>query len=365
MNSQSANPMDHVSALIGDPLSAARDAARAGSRVIGYYGNDIPVALILAAGALPVRLRAAPRSQTPRADLYLESAHSPELRALVEQWLAGELEFIETVIFPRSDDSAQRVYYYLCELQRRGACAGPRPLLYDVAGIGRPVSVDYTRESTRRLARDLGANQDQLPQALRRVADREKLASDIRARCAANPPLPGSLAWAVARAGGSDWRVTFDDLARRWLGAAISLPGARRIVLAGDLLPDASLHEAIESAGGSVVLELTESAADEHPASPPLLDALADQFHARRTPVRAMREDAHWAVSNARSGRADAVIFWLAEEDESLPWEIARQMRNLATAGIPALALTRQPWKPDHTALQRVSEFVAGRENQP
>ena len=356
--------MDHVSALIGEPLSAAREAARAGTRVIGYYGNDIPVALILAAGALPVRLRAAPRSATARADLYLESAHSPELRALVEQWLAGELDFIETVIFPRSDDSAQRVYYYLCELQRRGVCAGPRPLLYDVAGIGRPVSVDYTRESTRRLARDLGVNDEQLPQALRRVADREKLCSDIRARCAADPPLPGSLAWALARASGCDWRETFDGRARRWLDEAISLPRARRILLAGDLLPDASLHEAIESAGGSVVLELTESAADGDTANSPLLDALADQFHARRTPVRAMREDAHWAVRNARNGRADAVVFWLAEEDESLPWEIARQMRNLATAGIPALALTRQSWQPDQAALARVGEFVAGGERQ-
>lgn len=365
MNSPSTNPVDLVSALIDDPLGAARDAARAGARVIGYYGNDIPVALILAAGALPVRLRAAPRGPTARADLYLESAHSPELRALVEQWFAGELDFIETVIFPRSDDSAQRVYYYLCELQRRGACAGPRPLLYDVAGIGRPVSVDYTRESTRRLARDLGTSEEQLPQALRRVADREKLLSDLRARCAADSPLPGSWAWAVVRASGCDWRETFDDGARRWLDDATSLPRARRILLAGDLLPDASLHEAIENAGGSVVLELTESAADEDPASSPLLDALADHFHARRTPVRAMREDAHWAVRNARNGRADAVVFWLAEEDESLPWEIARQMRNLATAGIPALALTRQSWKPDHAALGRVGEFVAGRESQP
>jgi len=40
-------------------------------------------------------------------------------------------------------------------------------------------------------------------------------------------------------------------------------------------------------------------------------------------------------------------------------------MRNLATAGIPALALTRQSWKPDHAALGRVGEFVAGRESQP
>ena len=32
----------------------------------------------------------------------------------------------------------------------------------------------------------------------------------------------------------------------------------------------------------------------------------------------------------------DAVVFWLIEEDEALPWEIARQMRSVEAAGIPA-----------------------------
>ena len=48
------------------------------------------------------------------------------MRSIAEQWLTGELDFLDAVVFPRSDDSAQRLYYYLCELQRRGARAAAR-----------------------------------------------------------------------------------------------------------------------------------------------------------------------------------------------------------------------------------------------
>ena len=116
--------------LLADPLAAARTAARGGSRVIGYVGNDIPVALILAADALPVRLRGL-AGPTPRADRFLESSFTPDTRSIAEQWLAGDLDFLDAVVFARSDDAGQRLYYYVCELQRRGgryaivsACVG-------------------------------------------------------------------------------------------------------------------------------------------------------------------------------------------------------------------------------------------------
>jgi hypothetical protein len=71
---------DPLRRLLADPLCVARDAARSGARIVGYIGDDVPVALVVAADALPVRLRAMPGIDTARADAFLESAHSPELR---------------------------------------------------------------------------------------------------------------------------------------------------------------------------------------------------------------------------------------------------------------------------------------------
>jgi len=332
--------------------------ARPSTRVIGYVGNDVPVALILAANSLPLRLRGDLRVSTDRANQFVESAFSPEMRAIVEQWLAGELDFLHSVVFPRTDDSAQRVYYYLCELQRRRTCGGPRPLLYDVANIGRSSSEAYTRESTRRLARELGTRIDDLGSAVRRVAQREALLAEVQARRVAESPLVGSWAYAVERNSGGDWREEFDVATRQRLSAAPSMPRPRRILLVGDPPPDDSLHLGIEAAGGSVVMELTESVPGEIPAQAEPLDALADQFHSRRNPVREMRVNSQWVVEQARHAKADAVVFWLIEEDEALPWEIARQVRSLQAANIPALLMARQPWRPTESALTQVKQFV-------
>ena len=138
-----------------DPHEVARSTAAAGERVVGYVGNDIPVALILAAGALPVRLRAAADAATSRSEHFIETSFAPELRIIANQWLEGALDHLDAVIFSRSDDSGQRLYYYMCELQRRGLCVGPRPLLYDVATLERKASFEHTLESTRLLAAEL------------------------------------------------------------------------------------------------------------------------------------------------------------------------------------------------------------------
>lgn len=365
MNSSVNDLTPHLHTLIADPLHAARAAARAGSRVVGYLGNDGPVALIAAAAALPLRLRGVAAAGTTQADQYLESAYSPESRAVAEQWLRGELDFIDAVVFPRTDDSAQRLYYYLCELQRRGLCAGPRPLLYDIANLARPMSAGYTRESTHRLARELGTSDSALEAALDRVSRRAALAEQVRTHRAAAAPLPGSLAWAWERASVCDWREDFDTMTLRWLENAPRLSRPRRLALAGDPSPDGAVHRAIEAAGGSVVLDLTEFLPDAPPATTAHIDSVADQVRIRRSPVLAMRECPQWVATRARDASADAVLFWLIEEDESMPWEIARQMRHLEAAGIPALLLSRQRWQADEVALTRIGSFVATLEAAP
>ena len=354
----------HLLDLLTDPLQAARAAASEGARVVGYLGNDVPVSLIIAADALPVRLRGLAQGSTARADQFLESAFLPEMRAIVEQWLSGGLDFIDSVVFPRTDDSAQRLYYYLCELQRRRLCGGPKPLLYDVANIGRSASIDYTRESTWRLALQLGVTGVELVSAVNRVARRDDLLLEIRSRRAANCPLPGSLAWQWERASGCDWSEAFDATLRRCLDHAPALANPRRILLVGDPPPDDSLHRMIEGKGGSAVVEITECEPGDLPTPAPRIDAVADHHHARRNPVLAMREDTHWTAKRAQQAGVDAVVFWLIEENESLPWEIARQMRSLQAAGIPALLLSRQPWQGDEASLRQVGEFVGSLETK-
>jgi hypothetical protein len=346
---------DHLSLLLNDPFAAVKGARN--ERIIGYVGEDVPVELILAANAVPLRVRGAANAPTPRADRYLESAFMPELRAVAELWLTGALDFLDAVVLSRADDSAQRLYYYMCELQHRGICGGPLPLLYDVGTLPRQTSRAHTLESTRRLAAALGANLTET--ALQRVARRERLLDRVRARRTDAAPLAGSIAWRVQQASGYDWRAEFDDAAERWIETAPSLSGPRRILLAGDLPPDERLHLAVEAAGGSIVAELVESCGPARVAHANPLVTIADYFQQRRSVAVSMRMNPSWLVDSARAVRADAVVAWLIEEDESLPWEIPRQMQSLAAAGIPALLLSRQQWRATDETLSQLRAFVA------
>jgi hypothetical protein len=349
---------DIVHRLRQDPQELARSAVLTGQRVVGYVGNDVPVALILASGALPVRLRGTADAATSGVDRFVESSFAPELRAIANQWLGGALDHLDSVVFARTDDSGQRLYYYLCELQRRGLCAGPRPLLYDIATLSRGSSFEHTLESTRALAGQLGALPTMLPAAIERVRAREELLQTMRARRVLPAPLAGSAAWAFEFAAPCDWRTNFDDAARLWLDAAPLLPMPKRVVLAGDPPPDDQLHTAIEAAGASVVLELTTSSFAGALSRREPLAAIAEEFQGRESPALSMRRNARWLAAAALDHRADAVLLWLSEQNEALPWEIPRQLQSLRAAGIPVLVLERQPWQIPATVLAQVMHFV-------
>lgn len=348
-----------------DPQHVARAAAARGERVIGYVGNDVPVALVLAANALPVRLRAAADREPTSADRFVEHSFAWPQRSIADQWLTGSLDHLHTVIFSRSDDSGQRLYYYLCELQRRGLGAGPRPLLYDVAGLDRQASFEHTLDSTRLLAGQLGSAPHRLEAGLQRVRQREQLAQAVRARRLLPAPLRGSAGWAFEFATGCDWREAFDDAARPWLERSSLLHMPLRVLLAGDPPPDDQLHLAIEACSASVVRELTESTSASERTQRDALAAIADEFQRRKSPALAMRGNARWLVDEARDHRADAVLLWLSEQDEALPWEIARQVHSLRDAGIPTLLLARQPAHVSAASLTQVMHFLRGLRKAP
>jgi benzoyl-CoA reductase/2-hydroxyglutaryl-CoA dehydratase subunit BcrC/BadD/HgdB len=113
------------------PFDAARTFKAAGGKVVGYLSNNVPVELIHAAGAFPLQLVARP-GPTPTADKYMEDLFDPVVRSVFDQALTGALDFVDLIVLPRSNDSFQRLYYYLSEIQRTGAASTPEATLYDV-----------------------------------------------------------------------------------------------------------------------------------------------------------------------------------------------------------------------------------------
>jgi hypothetical protein len=347
--------------------TALRDllATASNARVIGYVGADIPVELIIAAQAQPVRLNGRSGLSTTNADRFVEASFSISSRRIAEQWLAGELDGLQSVIFSRSDDSAQRLYYYICELQRTGQCAGPTPLLFDIAGIQRASSLAYTVESTRRLAASLGTMNEQLPRAIAQTQRRSHLLTRF-AEQRAMGNIPGTLAHRVLRAAESQWTAEFDAALERWLDSCRSTASYRRLLLVGSEPADAQLHETAEAAGASFIAEINEAVHVDHVAhahEDPLL-WIAARCHHRMHDAQAVLRSADLLTTRVRTLQADGAVLWLAASDTGLAWEAPRIERTLRSAGRPVLKLVLQGADCDAATLERVAHFAGTLEVQ-
>ena len=326
--------------------------------VIGYVGADIPIELILAAQANPVRLRGRSSSSTTNAERFLEASFSASSRRIAEQWLAGELDALQAVIFSRSDDSAQRLYYYLCELQRTGQCAGPTPLLFDIAGIQRASSIAYTVESTQRLAASLGTLPEQLSRAIAQTQRRSHLLTRLTEKRATGRVL-GTVAHRVLRAAETRWTAEFDDAFERWLDSSRPMTAQRRLVLVGSEPADEQLHETLEAAGATLIAEINEAThadSEAHVHEDPLV-AIATRCHRRVHDAQALLRSADLLAGRVRTLQADGAVLWLAASDTGLAWEVPRIEHALRSAGCPVLKLVLQGANADAATLARVAHF--------
>lgn len=375
-----------VDTVLRDPLAGPRAHAAGGGRVVGIVGADIPVELVVAAGALPVQLPVLGDRPTPLAERYLEAGFSPGARSIAEQWLGGALEFIQAVVFSRSDDSAQRLYYYLSELQRSGRTAGPRPLLYDVAKIPRQTSIRHTEDSTVRLGRELGCDFEVLPDAVERRNRRRRLLEEVELLRESKAPPSGAEVARLACAMDMAFGLEFDTALSTWLERPRPVHTGPRLLLAGSVPPDERLHSAVEAAGGCIVGEagdhsvarfgtaiavgreavgMNDVANGAALASGATIRALAEHYHALPCGTRGFEDRAERLLERVVARRADAVILWLIEEDEALVWDVPAMQQRMSAAGVPVLALTRRRWDLRDDALDLVRSFTAGLRHKP
>ena len=339
-----------VDAILAEPLAPARAAERA----IGHVGLEIPDDLLAASGRFVTHLPWSIDRPTPRADSWLESSFPVGARSIVEDWADGRFDFLEAVLFTRGEDSSQRLYYYVCELQRRGEIGGPEPLIFDVAKVPRPTSVTRTRDSLIHLGERLGVDADVLRAGIAATNGQRHFFTDLAARRSG----PGSRYERIARA------ALFDRLEQLDPGPGAPDRSGPRLLLAGSAPPDDRIHRAIEASGANVVGEyydrsLERLGAPLDPKGDPFL-ALAEHAHEAKLGARSFVDRAASLVDRARAARADAVVLWLVAEEEALVWHVPAQRRALAEAAIPALVLTSRSIDASDGAIEEIAQFVSG-----
>lgn len=286
--------------------------------MIASLGPCLPLDLLEATGRHAGQLPWLLGEPTPHADRWLESKFPVWSRSIVEQWATGRFDELDAVVFSRGDDAVQRVYYYLCELQRRGLVGGPRPTILDLAQIPRATSEAHTIASVRGLAAELGLDDAMLEAAIGRTNARRAASAERAGRPAClitgTPPPHRLLHDAVAAAGFS---AVGETLAEVW-----SNPGPR-----------------VEEASGD-------------PAA-----AIGRQVHARRNDRRGFLDAGQATAALARGCDAAAAVLWYSEEDEARVWDLPRVREAL---DMPALVLTRRDETGADGAPDEIRSFLEG-----
>jgi hypothetical protein len=341
-----------IDSVLADPLALGRQADFA----IGYVGLDIPEDILAAPGMYSLHLPWTTGAATPRADLWLEDSFPGWARSMVESWLAGEFDFLRYVVFSRGDDTAHRLYYYLCELQLCGVAGGPTPLIFDIARIRKPSSLQWTIAAVQQLSRELGLGEDALQAGIEIANARRGRLREL----AANRTAAGSACERLTRA------LLFAPLESLNLELEPAGQNSRgRLLLAGSSPPDDHLHRVAEEAHWNVVGEAYDRSLERLGAAVPdspgtAAERIGRHIHDSEIGPRSFHSRASRLLEVARRSRASAAVFWLAEEDEAIAWDLASSRRALQDSGLPHLVLTRRKWGYSDAPGAEITDFLEG-----
>jgi len=349
-----------LDAILGDPL---RDA-RAHGAALGYLGPDIPLDVLLAAGRPVVHLPWHADRVTPFADRWLESGFPGWAHSILEDWHDRRFTCLSQVVFSRACDASQRLYYYVCELQRRGDLAGPEALIFDMALVPRETSLAHAAAGVSKLCGQLGIESAALGEAIARTNRQRRQFDELQSTRG-----EGVVHEKIARASlYADLAQVLEGQVLQQVSTAATGPARtrrRRLVLAGSAPPDGRLHRAAASAGADFVAEahvhgLTRLGLPVQEGTPDHARAIAQQLRSSSIGPRSFLDRATWLLDQARRAHADAVVLWLTREDEALGWHVPAQRKALEEAGLPVLLLTGRHWSVDDGAGETIAAFAAG-----
>lgn len=367
--------------------AAARDGGAAlaarcrasGRKPVGVLGDRVPEELILAAGMVPVRLRAEYGDRPSPTDGILEYSFSPAAKSWFDDLVSGAAPVRpDALVLCDSEDVNNRLYYYLRELRRTEPERGiPQVYLLDLLFTRGEKYRRWNERACRRFAAALeswGGNpitEDALRDATARTNRRRRAVRALGAlRTDDAPRLTGCEMLTALIASAFLEIDAYTELARRLAQEAACWPvvPGRRLYYSGSAQTDTAVYEALERAGAVVVGEdhgwgESRFAVDVPETGEPMA-ALADWTLSGPVPAqKGLVGDAVSELTRAvRRTRAEAVAFFSWQYEEAASWNVPSQKAALDAAGIPSAEFCKMPWPPRSGAAvtERVSERIGG-----
>ncbi|MBF9033304.1 hypothetical protein HKCCE2091_03550 [Rhodobacterales bacterium HKCCE2091] len=331
-----------LDAIYADPEDALRCHKAAGGLVVGYLGATVPVELIAAAGALPVRLKGGPQAETPLADRYMEPVREAYLRRIFDRLLAGAYQDLDALVIARASEGLLQFHHLLDHV--RSVDLGlplPRIVFLDILRTPTELSARYNRDRLAEFCDTLGEVGSVLTDAaVRDCIDASNHARAMFRTICTNPGLDGSTRLKLATAGQVLPVSEFVDLMQQ-LGEGDRQPGGPRIALTGSPQERPGLYDLLEARGASVIGEDHDWGERLYEADVPSAgDALRDLAEHYQHHAPGPRQMAPRPPEQTLGGTTpDAVIAYYEENDDTLGWDYPMHRDRLAASGIPSLVL--------------------------
>lgn len=315
-------------------------------RQVGIVGADAPRQIVLAAGAVPVRLHGAWHGEvSPDASELLGVSDAVALR-LLDELLGGAHDGLDGLVVCNDSAANLRLFYVLRVLAGRGRVRFPVTLLDAPRGLGAPRERFVARQYARLAAFCSSLTGEPVDaHSLASAATRERALGEALARLRARRvggECTGSAAlaaYAAAATRAPEDAVAFIDAART-APAADAAP----IVVTGSSHPDPTVYDAIEATGlvvraedhdagdaswigeaadGSSLEEVCASLAREHARRPPLAARSRSRERAAALAAVVSRVDARGVLALAR------------DLDDAPAWDLAAQRTAMSDVGLP------------------------------
>jgi benzoyl-CoA reductase subunit C len=239
----------------------AKELAKKGKKVIGYFCSYTPVEIFTALDLVPFRIQGKVGKPVEQAGQYLESIVCPYVRSCFDIALSGELDFLSGVVIPHTCDAMHRLYdiwnYHL---------KPPYSYSLYVPHMTHQASYDFFQREIENLKTGLeqfvgrSASEQDLIEAISLHNRSRALLKELYDLRKPEPPLiSGSEIIQVLVAGMTIPIQEFNELLEDVLAEVRSrTPSAEnkpRLLISGSEVDDDSLMRLVEESGADVVMD--------------------------------------------------------------------------------------------------------------
>lgn len=356
---------------------AAAKWRKAGKKVVGELGCDVPDEFIIAAGMLPVRVYADPEKTLIETNKYLEYAFDPVVRAQFEKIVDGTYqEQIDYLAVSNSTDVIIRIFLYLRELRRQEPEKPVPPVEFidwlftrnRIHQVRNELTLDIFKKRVEEWA-GCEVTDDAVKAAAEICnSDRQALRQMAALRHGDEVRISGSEALVIIGSAFFMEREAHTRLVLEVVEAAKTWPvlDGPRVYFTGSAQEDISLYEMIETAGMVIVGE-DHDWGDRYYDRDYNLDytpirAVVDRYMLREfSSKKAFVSQRVKALDRLVDGTgAEAVIFYSNIYEEAASWDYPSQKKSLESRGIRTAAFTKMAWptKQNEGLKAKLEEFA-------